>query len=141
MAIAELCRRDVCKYVISQNIDGLHLKSGVPESKISELHGNTNLEICGSCSKHHLRDFRVRTSNKTKEHNTGRKCTRCTRNLNDSILNFGEYYDEDLLEKAENTGIRADVMLCLGSSLRVGIPADILRDQVRNGGKLIIVNL
>ena len=62
MAIAELCRRDVCKYVISQNIDGLHLKSGVPESKMSELHGNTNLEICDSCGSRQLRDYRVRTA-------------------------------------------------------------------------------
>lgn len=141
MAISELCRRDICKYVISQNIDGLHLKSGVPESKISELHGNTNLEICDSCGMNQLRDYRVRTATNCKAHKTGRKCSSCGGNLCDSILNFGEYYDEDLLDKAETMGRLADVMLCIGSSLRVGTPADILRDQVQLGGKLIIVNL
>merc|ERR1711943_38653 len=117
-AVAELCRRDICKHVISQNIDGLHLKSGVPESKMSELHGNTNLEICDSCGMRQLRDYRVRTAQNNKAHKTGRKCSSCNGNLCDSILNFGEYYDEDLLDKAEKTGRRADVMLCLGSSLR-----------------------
>ena len=36
----------VLKYLVTQNIDGLHRKSGVPIERIAELHGNTNLEIC-----------------------------------------------------------------------------------------------
>ena len=141
MAISELCQRDICKYVISQNIDGLHLKSGVPESRISELHGNTNLEKCDSCGTRQLRDYRVRTATKCNQHKTGRKCAQCNGNLCDTILNFGEYYDEDLLDLAEQTGIQADVMLCLGSSMRVGIPADIVRDCGKRKGKVVIVNL
>jgi len=141
MAISELCQRDICKYVISQNIDGLHLKSGVPESKISELHGNTNLEICDSCGEKQLRDYRVRTATNVKSHKTGRKCAECSGNLCDSILNFGEYYDEDLLDLADQTGQNADVMLCLGSSMRVGIPAGIVSDCSKRKGKVIIVNL
>ena len=40
-------KNEAClKFIISQNIDGLHRKSGVPIHKIAELHGNTNLEIC-----------------------------------------------------------------------------------------------
>ena len=46
-----------------------------------------------------------------------------------------------MLEKAEITGAMADVMICLGSSMRVGIPADIVSSCALNGGKVIIVNL
>lgn len=42
MALSELMRKDYLKFLISQNIDGLHRKSGIPVDKISELHGNTN---------------------------------------------------------------------------------------------------
>ena len=36
----------ILKFIVSQNIDGLHRKSGVPRHRIAELHGNTNLEVC-----------------------------------------------------------------------------------------------
>lgn len=47
------------KFVVSQNTDGLHLRSGVPIDRIAELHGNRNLEKCLSCNTHYLRDFRT----------------------------------------------------------------------------------
>ena len=62
MALFELMNRDILKHVISQNIDGLHRKSGIPKSQITEVHGNTNLEICQKCGKDYMRDFRVRTA-------------------------------------------------------------------------------
>ena len=83
----------------------------------------------------------MRTQNQCKLHKTGRKCQDCHGDLCDSILNFGEYYDEDLLDKAEKKGKKADVMLCLGSSMRVGIPAEIVEDCADRKGKVVIVNL
>ena len=49
MALVELMRQGRLKHIISQNTDGLHRKSGVPAENISEVHGNTNLEICKKC--------------------------------------------------------------------------------------------
>jgi NAD-dependent SIR2 family protein deacetylase len=39
-AITALIRKNLCNYLISSNLDGLHRRSGVPAEKISELHGN-----------------------------------------------------------------------------------------------------
>jgi len=47
--LARYVREGVIKYIVSQNIDGLHRRSGVPRDRISELHGNTFLEVCWSC--------------------------------------------------------------------------------------------
>ena len=60
MMLVKLAQMGTIKYLISQNTDGLHRKSGFPIDKISELHGNGNLEICGTCGKAYLRDYRVR---------------------------------------------------------------------------------
>jgi NAD-dependent SIR2 family protein deacetylase len=40
MSLVKLIEEGHLKHIISQNIDGLHRKSGVPADKISELHGN-----------------------------------------------------------------------------------------------------
>jgi len=68
MAMVEMMNQGYLKHIISQNIDGLHRKSGIPENKITELHGNTNTEICQKCESIYLRDYRTRNSNKNKEH-------------------------------------------------------------------------
>jgi len=75
MALAALQERGILKYLISQNCDGLHRKSGVPsvsvhqrqhriyvaanmsqlQERISELHGNSNREQCKDCGKEYIR--------------------------------------------------------------------------------------
>jgi NAD-dependent SIR2 family protein deacetylase len=51
----------ILKFIISQNIDGLHRRSGVPRHRIAELHGNTNLEVCRICGTDYNRDYPTRT--------------------------------------------------------------------------------
>ena len=46
---------------VSQNVDGLHRKCGILAERISEMHGNTNIERCKDWGLGYLRDFRVRT--------------------------------------------------------------------------------
>ncbi|XP_046679526.1 LOW QUALITY PROTEIN: NAD-dependent protein deacetylase Sirt6-like [Homalodisca vitripennis] len=40
MALAKLVQVGKVQYIVSQNIDGLHLRSGVPRRNLAELHGN-----------------------------------------------------------------------------------------------------
>ena len=74
------------KYLISQNIDGLHRLSGIPEDKMSELHGNAFVERCEKCEARYLRTVNCRSLAKTGNvppkacdschisHRTGRIC-------------------------------------------------------------------
>ncbi|KAG0576914.1 hypothetical protein KC19_5G117700 [Ceratodon purpureus] len=87
-------------HLVSQNTDGLHIRSGIPTDKISELHGNTNMEKCSKCGHRFIRSFRTRTAAKVHDHLTGRKCERCGGALKDTIVNFGESLPSEQLSKA-----------------------------------------
>ena len=143
MAMKELMDRDILKGCVSQNVDGLHRKSGMDPDKLADLHGNTNLERCAKCSREHMRDYKVRTANKVKDHKTGRICDTpgCRGELHDTIVNFGENLNHAILEKGEGFGKRADLLLAMGSSMRVS-PACLLPVYTKmNGGKYVMINL
>ncbi|CAF0742936.1 unnamed protein product [Didymodactylos carnosus] len=143
MAIVELARQGIIKFVISQNTDGLHLRSGIKSSMLAELHGNSNLEYCQKCGIKYLRDYRTRTAGKVHDHNTGRICTnsKCNGSLLDSIINFGESLPNQELTAGFEHANKADLCLVLGSSLRVTPAANIPEEVAIKGQKLVIGNL
>lgn len=111
--------------VISQNVDGLHRKSGIPAEKLVEVHGNQNLEICNKCDQHYMRDFK--TGKSSHDHKTGRSCeiSTCKGELRDSIINFNQALRKDVIDKAFEVGTNADLLISLGSSMRVNPVASI----------------
>ena len=57
MALVALEKKGYLHYVVSQNVDSLHLKSGLPRQKLSELHGNIFAEHCDQCNTEYIRDY------------------------------------------------------------------------------------
>lgn len=51
MALKALLDSGHIKYIVSQNIDGLHLRSGVKRKNLAELHGNMFIENCDKCRR------------------------------------------------------------------------------------------
>ncbi|KAL6073944.1 Silent information regulator family protein [Balamuthia mandrillaris] len=142
MALVELERRGILKYVISQNTDGLHRKSGLPPEKLSELHGNTNLERCSRCGAEYMRDYHVRNAYDVHDHRTGRTCVACGGELRDTIINFHESLPYEPLRKAQQHAEMADLCLVLGSSCTVTPAANFPRKVGRNpDAHLVICNL
>jgi len=145
MALVELNNRGILKYLMSQNCDGLHRRSGFDPNCISELHGNTNLEFCKKCGKQYLRDFRTRKrGNHVHDHRTDRKCTKsgCGGVLYDTIINFGENLNDYAWDPAEENADKSDCCLVLGSSLSVTPAADLPASVgKKKNGKFCIVNL
>eukprot|EP00731_Ephydatia_muelleri_P018820 Em0011g860a len=142
--LVRLVEAGMVKYVISQNVDGLHLKSNLPRSHLSELHGNMFMEICDKCGKEYLREGVVQTVGLKK---TGNICSgggsrgRCRGKLRDSVLDWDDPLPKVDLERAEHHSRHADLSLCLGTTLQI-IPSGTLPLLTKkNGGKLVICNL
>lgn len=143
MALVKLNETGLLKFLISQNVDGLHRRSGFPPEAMAELHGNTNLEKCLKCKKEYLRDFRVRNAQKVHDHKTGRKCEdpNCKGSLADSIINFGENLPEKDINDGFEHSAKADLCLAMGSSLRVTPAANMPETVGKNKKDLVVVNL
>ncbi|XP_076940267.1 NAD-dependent protein deacetylase SRT1-like [Bidens hawaiensis] len=140
MALVELERAGILKFVISQNVDSLHLRSGIPRDKLSELHGNSFREVCPTCRTEYLRDFEVETIG-LKE--TSRRCCdpKCGAKLKDSVLDWDDELPPKEMKAAENHCRNADLVLCLGTSLQITPACNLPLRSIRNGGKMVIVNL
>jgi len=143
MALVELMNRDMLRSVVSQNIDGLHRKSGIDPNKLADLHGNHNLEICAKCGREHMRDYRVRTSSKVHSHETGRFCETpgCRGKLEDTIINFGEDLNIDIMSKGYRECAQSDLCICMGSSMRIPPARDMPLCCIPFGGKVVMINL
>jgi len=143
MALLELVNREIIKYVISQNVDGLHSRSGILPSKLLDLQGNNLLEKCMRCKRLLYRDYHVRTAEKNKEHRTGRKCdsARCGGELKDVLVNFGEHLHDATLEWAGHNAKDADILICMGSSMKVAPASCMAKYTKQAGGKVVIINL
>jgi len=146
--VSALVKMGLCKYVISTNIDGLHMKSGVPFENLIELHGNCFLEYCDTCGKQYWRDFSTIKGvedTQSKSHLTGRTCE-CGGNLRDAIIHFGEPLLPTELQRANEAVLKMDLALVLGSSLRVSPACNLPRKVVlpgsgSNNGIMVVVNL
>eukprot|EP00004_Rigifila_ramosa_P009986 TRINITY_DN2177_c0_g1_i1.p1 TRINITY_DN2177_c0_g1~~TRINITY_DN2177_c0_g1_i1.p1 ORF type:complete len:203 (+),score=51.29 TRINITY_DN2177_c0_g1_i1:614-1222(+) len=151
----QLLDRGTVKYLVSQNVDGLHRRSGVSRTQISELHGNTFRETCHLCHRDYIRDFSVRRKRGPHvaeapasltasgiSHVTGRKCDVCPDGfLQDSIIHFGESLPEEALSLAESHAQRSDLAVCWGTSLRVTPACDLPDSTTSKGGAMVIINL
>nr|AUZ82953.1 sirtuin 7 [Brachionus koreanus] len=123
MALLELVNKNIVSHIVSQNCDGLHLRSGLDRTKLSELHGNCFVEFCTQCNSEYIRLFDVTEKTAFRKHLTGRYCSSCpTSQLEDSIIHFGEKLRDGMpynWQGANNNVNDADLILCLGTSLKV----------------------
>mmetsp|Transcript_7334 Transcript_7334/g.18197 ORF Transcript_7334/g.18197 Transcript_7334/m.18197 type:complete len:391 (+) Transcript_7334:184-1356(+) len=116
-------QRTYLHHIVTQNVDGLHRKTSLPRSKMSVLHGCIFTEVCDTCDTEHVREKEIQSIGLK---HTGRKCTlggdpmgSCPGMLKDTLLDWEDGLPEVDWYRAQEECSRADLVLCLGTSLRI----------------------
>jgi NAD-dependent deacetylase len=142
-AITALVKSDPHHNVITQNIDGLHRRSGVPEHQLIEIHGRHDRFACinPDCKKHNLLVESVDLSQL--DAGVIPRCKSCKSPLRPVVLLFDETYDShDLynMRTAKRLLNGADVILFVGTSYSVGITDYAIRAGRYANARLIHIN-
>lgn len=165
MALVELREKKYVRYLVSCNVDCLHLRSGFPREDLAELHGNCFAERCERCDAEYVRDFEMQTvgfqytgrtcdacaEKKRKRESGARRSSRASASrsaaarLRDQVLDWDDALPPEELRRAEKHSKETCLSLVLGSSLQIApscdIPLETVKKKKGKKGKLVIVNL
>jgi len=137
-AIAELDKMGRLDCVITQNIDNLHQKAGVPDGKVFELHGNLQRAVCLGCGRvYPFEQIKLRLDKGEEIPD----CEDCHGMLKPTAVFFGEQLPYDVLTEAGNRSSGSDLFIVVGSTLVVYPAAYMPVYAVQAGASLVIINL
>jgi NAD-dependent deacetylase len=138
LALAELHRMDRLDCCITQNVDNLHQRAGLPPTKVIELHGNATRARCLACDRRYSRDTVQEWLDAGVE---VPECPECGGIIKPYTVLFGESMPAPAMEEAERRARGADVFVVVGSSLVVYPAAYMPAHAKAAGATLVIVNL
>jgi len=160
LALARLERAGVVTGIVTQNVDGLHLRAG--STRVVELHGTMHRVLCLHCGQ--VLDRRavaaqldelnpwVRTPERIELNPDGDvtpagtagftipPCTVCGGMLKPEVVFFGEFVPTARFRAAESLLRASDALLVAGTSLTVNSGIRIIERARRRGIPLVIVN-
>ncbi len=122
--------------LVTQNIDGLHLKAGTSSSHLVELHGTMSAVECQSCHSRYEPDDYYTEFNKTGKPPL---CS-CGGYIKSATISFGQNLRPEDLERAFHAASEADIVVALGSTLSVTPAANIPLHAAMRGIPYVIVN-
>jgi NAD-dependent deacetylase len=137
-AIAEFHQLGKLDCVITQNIDSLHQRAGVPEEKVIELHGTVKWVNCLECGQRYPREeIQVRLDAGTRVP----RCDSCGGIMKPATISFGQPMPERETRQAMEVAAACDLFISAGSSLVVYPAAQMPLIARQSGAKLVIINL
>jgi len=126
-AIVELQNLGKLRFLITQNVDDLHLRSGIRPELLAELHGNVARLRCQQCQTQVAKSLGLET------------CS-CGGKLVSSVINFGDPLPQRDLEDSFWHSSQCDLFVVVGSSLVVGPANEMPEVALRGRARLVIIN-
>jgi NAD-dependent deacetylase len=132
-ALAELERQGLLEGVITQNIDRLHRVAG--SENVVEVHGSIETSSCRECTA----SYGIDEVDALFDDDGVAICVACAGAVKPDVVLFGEMLPESAMAQAQQLAERAELMLCVGSSLAVFPVAGLPGLTLEHGGSLAVV--
>lgn len=137
IAVAEIINDHNSAYLITQNVDNLHQNAGVPDNKITEIHGNATYASCLDCSKR----FELKSIKEAfLKDETVPYCDSCGGIIKTATISFGQSMPEEGMIIAQRKTLACDLFITIGTSLVVFPAAGFPKLAKDIGANLIIIN-
>ena len=136
-AVAEIINEHESAYLITQNVDNLHQNAGVPDDKITEIHGNASYASCLDCGiRYELKPIKKDFL----ENEKVPYCDACGGIIKTATISFGQSMPEEGMKMAQRKTLGCDLFITIGTSLVVYPAAGFPKLAKEIGANLIIIN-
>jgi NAD-dependent deacetylase len=135
-AIAKLAVQAAEFLLVTQNVDNLHRRTGLPAERIVQIHGDIFMTRCSRC------DFRRYEPEQGHDDSSLPKCPECGALMRPGVVWFGEQLDAGKIEIVENfmRGGDCDLVIVAGTTALFGYIIDWALRARGEAGQLIEVN-
>ena len=137
LACVRLEHREKLLLLVTQNVDGLHLKSGTSPARLVEIHGTMREVVCLDCGE---RAPIERALARVEAGEDDPPCRSCGGILKTATISFGQGLVPGDMERASRAARSCDLMLAVGSTLSVYPAAGVVPLAKEHGARVVIVN-
>jgi len=123
--------------VVTQNVDGLHLVSGLDDGQVAELHGNVRKSLCVDCAQ--VWDTEIVLA-WVEAGQLDPTCPDCGGMVKTATVMFGELLPDKEMGKAMLFLAMADAILVVGSTVSVWPASDIVLRGAGRSLPIVIIN-
>jgi NAD-dependent deacetylase len=115
-ALAELAHAGRIELLVTQNVDGLHERSGFPAARLVEIHGSDAAVVCMGCGR------RAPRAQAQADWEAGTAVPRCACGgpWKPATISFGQSLVAEDLERPFAVAAACDLFVAVGTSLVVG---------------------
>jgi NAD-dependent deacetylase len=136
-AIRHLAEAERLAGVVTQNVDGLHHKSGLDDETVAELHGNVRNSSCVDCGSSWTTEEVLA---RVEAGELDPVCPGCGGIVKTDTVMFGELLPEPELAKAMMFLAIADAMIVVGSTVAVWPASDVVMRGALRSLPIVIIN-
>jgi len=137
LALVALERRGTLHALVTQNIDGLHLRAGHSAERVIEVHGTLHEVTCWGCG---WRGPMQPVLERVRAGDEDPACDTCGGILKSATISFGQALEPEVIERALRVAGEADLLLAIGTSLQVYPVANAVPVAREAGARVIIIN-
>ena len=129
-AITALASAGRVELLATQNVDGLHERSGFPRERLINVHGSDSQVVCMDCER---RGPRGPAQEQWEAGVAVPRCASCDGRLKPATISFGQTLIEADLRRAFEAAAACDLFVAIGTSLVVG-PINQMFDLAEQAG-------